>query len=159
MAVELIRPYQQSDWHSICEVHDSSRVYELTPTIGMDAFLPLEFAAENEGLFDGELDVLEVDGRVVGFVAWAGEELTWLYVDPAHFNNGYGRRLLRHAIERVGPVIRTEVLEGNLVAEQLYLKEGFVVKERKSGRLAGNEGFSAVGLYLERIAERCGAEQ
>lgn len=151
MATELVRPYQPQDWDAICRVHDAARVFELQPTVGMAAFIPLADAAENEGLFDGALDVLEVGNDIVGFVGWTDDELTWLYVDPAHFGKGFGRLLLRHAIASAGPVFRTEVLEGNRAAEQLYLQEGFVLKERKLGRLAGNEAFAAAGLLLERV--------
>lgn len=158
MAAGTIRPYRESDWDSICHVHDAARVCELSPTVGMEAFLPLVVAAGNEGLFDGNLDVVEADGQVVGFAAWVEDELTWLYVHPDHFGKGYGRLLLRHVIGLAGPVLRTEVLEGNRPAEQLYRKEGFVLTQKKSGRLAGNEGFSAVGLCLERHAAAPEAE-
>jgi GNAT superfamily N-acetyltransferase len=152
-ATPRIRPYRDSDWDAVCRVHDAARVFELTPTIGMDAFIPLAQAAENEGLFDGEVAVLEADDIILGFAGWKADDLTWLYVDPAHFGKGYGRTLLRHVIECGGPKLRTEVLEGNLAAETLYLREGFVVKERTAGRLAGNEAFAAVGLLLERVKQ------
>lgn len=35
-------------------------------------------------------------------------------------------------------------------ALQLYRSEGFVVTERRAGRLQGNESFAATGYILER---------
>jgi ribosomal protein S18 acetylase RimI-like enzyme len=145
----LIRPYETPDWEALCRVHDAARPYELRPTVGLDAFLTLEQTAEEEGLFDASLDVLVVDEVVIGFAAYGDDELTWLYVDPDRFGEGHGRRLLRHVVARTGPVLQTEVLEGNEAALALYLSEGFTVVRRSEGKLAGNERFAAVGLVLE----------
>ncbi len=150
----LIRPYEAPDWDAICRVHDAARAYELRSTVGMDAFLTLAQTAEEEGLFDAALDVLVIDEAIVGFAAYGEDELTWLYVDPDRFAEGHGRRLLRHVAGQVevmhdGSVLRTEVLEGNAAALGLYLSEGFTVVRRSEGKLAGNEGFAAVGLVLE----------
>jgi GNAT superfamily N-acetyltransferase len=148
----VIRPYGPDDWAAIRRIHDAARLLELRLTVGEAAFLGLDKTAESEGLFDAALDAIEVEGRVRGFVAYSALELTWLYVDPEVHRAGLGRRLLRHAIQRAGPVFRTEVLEGNAPALRLYLSEGFVVAERKVGRLEGNESFPAAGLLLERRA-------
>lgn len=146
----LIRPYQPADWPRLCEIHDAARMDELRASAGTAAFLALAETAENEGLFDAHLDVMEIDDRVVAFAAFSSDELTWLYVDPAHYRQGAGRALLRHALAHAGPRFRTEVLEGNEPALSLYLSEGFRVIERVEGRLEGNEGFAATGLRLER---------
>ena len=146
----IIRPYRPDDWVAICELHDASRLYELRCSVGEDAFLTLAETGENEGLFDGSLDVLEDNDSIVGFVGYSTDEMTWLYVHPDHFGKGYGRHLLRHAIAVTGPVLRTEALEGNVAAAALYQSEGFVFSERVAGKLVGNESFAAVGLTFER---------
>jgi ribosomal protein S18 acetylase RimI-like enzyme len=146
-----IRPYSPSDWPRLCEIHDAARMDELRASAGTAAFLTLQETAENEGLFDARLDVLEIDGTVAGFVAFSPEELTWLYVEPRYYRRGAGRALLRHAIANAGPRLRAEVLEGNEPALRLYLTEGFQIVERVEGRLEGNESFAAIGYRLERI--------
>lgn len=151
-----IRPYAETDWPALCKVHDAARPFELRPTVGMEAFLTLVESAEEEGLFDGALDVLDVGGQIVGFVAYKPDELTWLYVHPDHFGQGFGRRLLRHAISNADGVFSTEVLEGNTAAEALYLAEGFKLIQRSVGKLAGNESFPAVGLVLQYVANEQG---
>ncbi len=145
----MIRPYIQADWPRLCAIHDAARLDELRPTVGEAAFLPLEQAAENEGLFDGRVDVAEVDGVVEGFIAYTDDEITWIYVNPKLYRRGIGRALVRHALAAAGPVVRLEVLEGNEAALRFYLAEGFLVVQRSEGRLAGNETFAAVGLVME----------
>ncbi|MEO0374963.1 MAG: hypothetical protein AAF329_10135 [Cyanobacteria bacterium P01_A01_bin.17] len=87
-----IRPYQSTDWQRLCEIHNTSRLDELSLTVGTGAFLTLEQTAKNEGLFDDKLVVAEIDGIVQGFVAYSDEELTWLYVDPQVYNKALGER-------------------------------------------------------------------
>lgn len=147
-----IRPYRESDWLDLCRIHDAARPFELSATVGMEAFLTLAETAEEEGLFEAAVDIVEKKGEVIGFVAYKPGELTWLYVHPDHFQRGYGRQLLRHALAAAGPVVMTEVLEGNAAATALYLSEGFSVKQRLAGKLVGNESFPAVGLVLEYAA-------
>jgi len=145
-----IRPYRSTDWPRLCEIHDTSRLNELHLTVGIDAFLTLEQTVENEGLFDNELVVAEVDNVVQGFMAYSNEELTWLYVHPNCYRKGVGRALVQYAVAHSAPTMEIELLEGNTPALQLYLSEGFKIIKRIEGKLAGNEDFSAVGLVLQR---------
>ncbi|WP_291209223.1 GNAT family N-acetyltransferase [Hyphomonas sp.] len=144
-----LRSYRDADWPDLCRIHDAARLHELRFSVGVAAFRTLEQTARPEGLFDGALIVLEEQGKVRGFVAFTREELTWLYVDPAHYRRGYGRQLLQHAIKHSGSILKTQVLEGNAPALALYVSAGFQVTERKSGSLVGVDSFPAVGLLLE----------
>ncbi|MEM8613656.1 MAG: N-acetyltransferase [Cyanobacteria bacterium P01_H01_bin.105] len=145
-----IRPYKSTDWPRLCEIHDTSRLDELSFTVGTDAFLTLEQTANNEGLFDNKLFVAAIDNIVQGFVAYSAEELTWLYVHPKFYRKGIGRALLRHAVADSESAMEIELLEGNTPALELYLSEGFKVVKRIEGSLEGNEDFAAVGLVLKR---------
>lgn len=148
----VLRPYSPDDWKRLCVIHDAARVDELEASGLAAAFLTLEATAENEGLFDGEVVVAEVEGEVCGFVAYAEGELSWLYVEPAKYRQGVGRQLLRHAIRASGGNVSTEVLVGNEPALSLYLSEGFQVQRRVDGRLTGNEAFAASGYVLQRLS-------
>jgi ribosomal protein S18 acetylase RimI-like enzyme len=147
-----LRPYSPGDWERLCAIHDAARVHELQASGLADAFLSLEQTAENEGLFDGEVVVAEIEGEVCGFAAYCEGELTWLYVEPARYKQGIGRQLLRHAIKASAGNLSTEVLVGNEPALALYLSEGFTVERRVDGKLAGNEAFAASGFVLQRTA-------
>ncbi len=146
-----IRTYTHTDWPRLCAIHDAARVFELAAAGLPDAYLTLAQTGENEGLFDGDIVVAEVDGEVQGFAAWCEGELTWLYVHPASFKLGIGRQLLRHAIAANRQRLDTEVLQGNEAALALYLSEGFHIVEQSHGKLAGNEGFSASGYVLRYV--------
>ncbi|UIJ44537.1 GNAT family N-acetyltransferase [Sphingomonas cannabina] len=144
-----IRPYQASDWPAINAIHDAARLDELRLSVGLHAFRPLAEVAEDEGLFDGELWVAEAP-HVVGFVAFDREEVSWLYVDPAHYGKGVGKRLLRHALARIPGDATTSVLAGNDPALNLYLAAGFEIVETRSGHLSGAPDVPATGHLLKR---------
>jgi ribosomal protein S18 acetylase RimI-like enzyme len=147
-----LRPYTPDDWERLCAIHDAARRHELEASGLAAAFLSLEATAENEGLFDGDVIVAEVNGTLCGFVAYTSDELTWLYVDPSWYQRGVGRQLLRHAIAATGGTLSTEVLVGNAPALALYLSEGFTIARRVDGKLTGNEAFAASGYLLQRTA-------
>ena len=149
-----IREHRPADWDALAEVHDAARMQELAASVGVDAFTSLAETAEDEGLFDDQLWVAEVDGTVVGFLAYADAELTWMYVHPAHQGRGIGTALLRHLFAHATThgVDRIEltVLDGN-PARRLYEREGFTLVGTRTGKLVGNESFAATGHVLERV--------
>jgi ribosomal protein S18 acetylase RimI-like enzyme len=143
-----VRRYSPSDWADICRIHDSARVEELRNSVGLEAFLPLAETYENESLFDNPVWVAEFDGQVAGFVAASPEEITWIYVDPAHFRHGIARAMMREVLSRAGERIELEVLDGNDGARAFYEAIGFVYETSTTGKLAGNESFQATGHTL-----------
>lgn len=148
-----VRAYRPDDWDAVARVHDVARLQELAPTVGVEAFLTLAETAKSEGLFDGELWVATAGPEVVGFVAYAGGEVTWLYVHPDHQRRGAGRTLLRHALAHAdadgADLVEVTVLDGG-PARRLYESEGFVLVETRRGALVGNEAFAATGHVLTR---------
>lgn len=149
-----VRAYEPKDWTAIARAHDAARLQELAPTVGVAAFLDLAATADGEGLFDDQLWVAaDPDGHVVGFVAYAEAEVTWLYVDPDAQGRGAGRALLRHALAYADALgvaaVEVTVLDGG-PARRLYESEGFGLLETKTGALVGNESFTATGHILRR---------
>ena len=143
-----IREYQARDWDAIAAIHDRARLDELRVSVGVEAFLSLARTYEEEELFAGEVWVACQDNRVVGFIAFADDEITWLYVSPEYYRRGIGRKLLQHGLARCGDRVQTSVLSGNDSALNLYLQEGFKIVETKTGQLNGNEKFAAAGYIL-----------
>lgn len=77
----------------------------------------------------GEVHLLEVGGRIVGFYGLAdrnGElEFTHFFVDPPAIGRGAGRLLWRHAVERAkSRGVRRLVIESDPYAEGFYRKLG-----------------------------------
>ena len=144
-----IRPYRDADWPRLRAIHDAARQNELALAGLSDAFLPLEVAAQREGLFDYTLRVAELDGQIAGFAAFTEEELAWLYVDPALARRGVGRALVAHALSEMSRPVSIEVLAGNTPALALYESCGFHPTETLSGSMPGNEAFAVTVHVLE----------
>ena len=123
-----IREYvHQLDWDNICKIHDSARLIELEGSVTKKAFVPLINCYKDEEFFKSTIFIGEVENRTIGFVAFDKHEITWLYVDPKFFGNGYGRRLLDFVIDKALKPIKVTVLNNNLRAISLYKSCGFKV--------------------------------
>lgn len=148
----VIRPYRQADWPRVEAIHDAARRMELALAGLSAAFVPLAEAAESEGLFEYTVRVAEADGEVAGFVAYGGDALAWLYVDPARMRRGIGKRLVRHVIQALpARPLLLETLSGNEPALRLYASMGFAVTDTLTGRMPGNEAFT-VTVHCMRLA-------
>lgn len=147
-----IRPYREQDWPRLCEIHDRARRDELHAASLADAFVPLVVAAEREELFGYELQVAELDGVVVGFVAYSEDEIAWLYVDPGCYRRGVGKALVAAARQAMRGPISVEVLKGNRPALQMYQACGFVEVATRHGRMPGNEAYAVTVHVLEHDA-------
>jgi len=123
-----IRAYSDADWLAVCAVHDRARPDELRGSCDLRAFVPLAEEQDDAESFQHSRKFVACLGeQVVGFVGIDGTYLSWLYVDPAYYGQGIGRRLLRLGIEFIGPQAWTVVLAGNARARRLYESEGFQV--------------------------------
>ncbi|MEJ6005736.1 GNAT family N-acetyltransferase [Paucibacter sp. AS339] len=143
-----IRPYTDADWPRVCEIHDAARRDELASAGLSQAFLTLAETAENEDFFDYAIRLAEVEGRVLGFVAFTPDELAWLYVDPLHYGQGIGSELIQAVLQETAAPLTAEVLDGNLAALATYQKAGFVALGQQSGRMPGNERFAVTVTEL-----------
>lgn len=138
-----ILPYCPEDWAGIEDAHDAARMQELTYAGLEAAFLPLSVAAEREDLFAYNVYVAKSDGETVGFTAFTGEELAWLYVRPDCQRQGIGGSLARFALNHMAPGAKTvEVLLGNEPARSLYRSLGFAKEELLRGHMPGNEAYA-----------------
>jgi ribosomal protein S18 acetylase RimI-like enzyme len=133
-----IRAYCDVDWLAVCAVHDRARPDELRGSCDLRAFVPLaEEQDDAESFHRSRKFVACLGAQVVGFVGIDGTYLSWLYVDPAHYGQGIGRRLLPLGVQRIGPQAWTVVLTGNTRARRLYESEGFQVVRMYEGANAG----------------------
>ena len=141
----IIRPYVEADWHAVCAVHDRARPMELAGSTDPAAFRPMAEEAEEEEFFDSRTFVACTDDRVVGFVSFNGDYITWLYVDPDFQRRGIGSRLLTEAMKHCGPQAWVNTMGGNEPAIAMYRKAGFdVVKSFPSDC----DGFPCTCLLL-----------
>ncbi|MEN8445562.1 MAG: GNAT family N-acetyltransferase [Cyanobacteria bacterium J06555_13] len=123
----VVREYSNSDWETVCDIHDRARPYEIRSFAPGASIEPMAEVAEEDGFFDGQQFVACVNQQVVGFVCIENEELTWLYVSPDFHRQGIGRRLVepvRPQLGRDGYVLT--VLE-NTAAVKFYEQMGFTI--------------------------------
>ena len=142
-----IRPYEEKDWKSICAIHDAARPDELRGSCDPRAFVPIEKDDEVEDLKRSDKFVAMDGERVVGFVGVDGKYLAWLYIAPAYYHQGIGRRLLQKGIEVIGSDAWTIVLDGNKNAIKLYESEGLIEARRFE---SDNAGYPCTCLRLEQ---------
>ena len=141
------RQYQESDWKSICRVHDRARPDEPRGSCDPRAFVPIEQDKEVEDLKTSRKFVACDDEKVVGFVGVDDKYLAWLYIDPSHYGRGIGRELLKIGIHEIGAGAWTIVLDGNQKAISLYESEGFQEVRRFEN---DNAGYPCTCIRMER---------
>jgi len=142
-----IRPYEEKDWQRICTIHDAARPDELIGSCDPRAFVPIEQDSEVEELKKSDKYVAVDDEKVIGFVGVDGRYLGWLYIDPAYYHQGIGRRLLQKGLDVIGEDAWTIVLDGNTKAISLYKSEGFKEVQRFD---SDNAGYPCTCLRLAR---------
>ncbi len=142
-----IRPYQTQDWPSICQIHDAARPDELIGSCDPHAFVPLEKDQEVAHLKLCQKMVAVLDENVVGFIGVHEGYLGWLYIHPAHYEQGFGRKLLQSSLKLISGKAWTIVLAGNIRAINLYKSEGFIEVNKYE---SNNAGYPCTCLKLER---------
>jgi ribosomal protein S18 acetylase RimI-like enzyme len=81
--------------------------------------------------------VAEDDGRFVGFMALAEEELTHIYVDASTRDRGVGSAMFRHATERRPDGFTLWTFQANEAARRFYARHGCREVQLTAGE--GNE--------------------
>tara|TARA_R110002072_G_scaffold64_13_gene499 strand:- start:36528 stop:37022 length:495 start_codon:yes stop_codon:yes gene_type:complete len=148
-----IRDYRDSDQARAEQIHDLGRPIELQGSCDPRAFVPLALDKTDRAEFlAAKKFVAELDNRVIGFIGIQPQEIGWLYVDPAYFRQGAGRRLLTHALNQISGQekereIEVHVLDGNDGARKLYESAGFFEANRFDVK---NNGYSCTLIKLVR---------
>ena len=142
MQTITVRPYVQSDYEQISQIHDAARKIELSLAALDEAYLPFTVASVREDFFDyPHIDVALMEGQIVGFCSYTDEELAWLYVSPDRMRRGIGSALVSNALQVEPNIDAIEVLVGNEPAKSLYEKFGFRLEKIVEGVMPGNESF------------------
>jgi GNAT superfamily N-acetyltransferase len=141
------RPARPEDGPQLLSLHRRAILGEAARTCPLDAALSWACGLTARGyagaMARGEhIEIAAIDGRIVGFCAVRGEEITGLYVDPELTRRGVGARLAGRALQRIGAAghARARVASA-LGAEPFYAAMGF----RKTGeRLEATRGGLAI---------------
>lgn len=118
------------------------------------AFLPPAHLPEDDLRFvreqlmrENQVWVAEIDGDVVGYIAFDDDWVRHLFVHPAHQGRGYGRTLLDH-VTADGRERQLWTFEKNARARRLYEDRGWLLVELTDG--VGNEARESEVRYLWR---------
>ena len=143
----FIRPYKSTDWKAICLIHDLARPDELAGSCDPRAFVPIEQDQEVDHLKKCDKLIAVDGGTLVGFIGVDADYIGWLYVHPAHYGQGIGRKLLQAGLKMVKGKAWTIALDGNARAIGLYQSEGFQEQRRYQSE---NAGYPCTCIRLER---------
>ena len=125
----IIRPYKQNDLECLLSCWDKADGLA-------HSFLPEAFRQQvRQGLVDLYLPNTETwgaesDGKVIGFIALAGNEVGGLFLDPAFHGKRIGKALMDKARELRGN-LEVEVFKNNTIGRAFYERYGFGFMEEK----------------------------
>ena len=141
-----IRPASSGDIDSIVEIENSTNLMPWTKA---------QFISSMEvGHYS---TVLEYDEAIIGFAIYSPvipeSHLLNIAIDPAYHRKGLGDKLLKHVIlqnKAVGvKVITLEVRVSNLIAINLYKKNGFYKDAIRQNYYSGPEKEDALLMSLK----------
>jgi ribosomal protein S18 acetylase RimI-like enzyme len=145
-----IRPYHPNDLDVVRDIWTRAKPAEFRGKGDLRAILPFDEDECVQKLFhSSKIFVGVVADRIVGFVGFKGDVITWLFVDPDCYRNGHGSALLSFILSRMGPAVRLNVGAGNTAAIELYEKHGFTVTRRFEGN---HNGFPTKAMKMERTS-------
>jgi len=134
--MSVIRPAEPRDRTAIVEIlhhgwHDG-HAHLVSPEV-----LPLRTLACIDDIYGASEDmfhVAEEEGRILGFVAINGDELTKLFIARDARGSGVAERLMVHGERMIAengfPVAKLLCQVGNVPAEKFYARTGWVEDHR-----------------------------
>lgn len=142
----IIRDYKPEDWDTICKIFDLAKPDEMRGSCNTNAVLPLTEDKNLIQLFNNSrIIVAALDEEIVGFAGFSGQLISWLFVDPAYYRQGIGKKLLDTVLSYVGEKAYLNVAKYNEPAKTLYFSRGFHIVNEYHGLY---NGFEAVALRL-----------
>lgn len=133
-----IRPYALDDWDAVCDIYDLSKPDELHGLVERSSIPPLTADPGMRQLFEESTVHVAVKGRrVAGFIGHRASSITWLFVHPAHRQQGMAAQLLLHVIQALPFPATLHVAKLNEPAVRLYHRLGFSVEREFAGHFNG----------------------
>ncbi|MEH6443806.1 MAG: GNAT family N-acetyltransferase [Oceanospirillaceae bacterium] len=124
-----IRQYQVSDLADLMATWENSNNLA-HPFLNEDFIAQVRKDIPALYLPNADTWVVEVNQRVVGFIALIGNEVGAIFLQPEYQGNKIGKMMMDKAQELHG-AIELEVFKNNSIGRQFYSKYGFKLLEEK----------------------------
>lgn len=132
-----IRPYKKSDLDAVTSSWEAAT--RLAHPFMTDEFIAQERINVAEIYMpNSDTWVLEIDGKVEGFIALMGNEVGALFLQPEYHGKGAGKALMDKAQELHGD-LEVEVFKENLKGRNFYSRYGFEYLEEKFHEPTGQQ--------------------
>ncbi len=120
-----IREYLESDYRSILNIYNSSKLDELRFESDVFELLPFEEdEVRSNQILESNIYVYG-DKDIRGFCAYKGTEIRALFVHPDARGKGIGIQLLEYMLSNIAGSATLYVASSNVPAITLYQKYGF----------------------------------
>ncbi len=145
-----IRKYIDKDWKFITDIFNRAKPDELKGSVDKKDIVSLE---KDEVLLNSfrksNIFVMEDYDNVIGYVGNQNNLITFLFVDPDYYGNGFGTMLLNHILPLIGEKTWLIVAKSNISAVNLYDKFGFSIVEEFIGKYNGKVDIPVLRLALK----------
>ena len=132
----IVRPVRPADAEAIASA--------FSPYLQLLAFLPRlhkvaedRWFIENVILRECSVTVAELDGRIISFLAWDGDEIRLLHTHPEYIGQGTGSKLVEAAKACGVCALELWCFQANSAAQRFYERHGFSAIRFTDG--TGNE--------------------
>ncbi|MCL4111308.1 UNVERIFIED_CONTAM: hypothetical protein GTU68_034021 [Idotea baltica] len=149
MIVDVIDVIEEVEFPEVVRLWESSvrATHDFLSEEDIQYFRPLIL---NEYLYLLDLrGIRSSEGRIVGYMGCLDGKIEMLFVDPAYFGKGIGRKLVQFAISEM-QAVRVDVNEQNVQALGFYLKMGFLVASR-SAKDASGRPYPILHMSRDRV--------
>ncbi len=131
------------------DIFNRAKPDELKGSVALADIVPLtEDAGLLESFHASHIFVAREDDHILGYIGYRQELISFLFVDPAHYQRGIGSRLLAHVLPLMGNKAWLLVAKTNRAAVALYRKSGFTVAEEFTGKYNGKIPLAVLRLSL-----------
>lgn len=121
-----IRSYEYRDWDSIYDIFERAKPDEIKGSCDLNAIELIQQDDETINLFEeSTVFVAEINHKVVGFIGYSGNLISWLMVNPDCYRRGIAKKLLRFILVIIGSKAYVNIPKFNEKAKNLFANQKF----------------------------------
>lgn len=145
-----IRLYREQDWEVILDIFNRAKPDEVKGSVEIEDIVPLD---KDQGLLisfkNSIIYVADFNNKVIGYVGYHNNLISFLFTDPEYYRNGLGTKLLEYVLPLIGEKAWLLVAKNNNPAIELYKKHGFKIANEYTGKYNGKIEVSVLRLAIK----------